>query len=59
MNLPKWKKTKQMKRLALISLLLLSFLAGCADRTRVNCERIKNKAPGVVTTVQVGGGRCG
>jgi hypothetical protein len=49
-----------MKRLALISLLLLSFLAGCADRTRVNCERIKNKAPGVVEAPdQVGGGRCG
>jgi hypothetical protein len=32
----------------------------CSDRTRVNCERIKNKAPGAVeTTVQVGGGRCG
>jgi hypothetical protein len=47
-----------MKRLLLTSLLLLT-LSSCADRTRVNCERIKNKAPGVVTTVQVGGGRCG
>jgi hypothetical protein len=47
-----------MKRLALISLLAITITA-CSDRTRVNCERIKNKAPGVVTTVQVGGGRCG
>ena len=47
-----------MKRLALISLLTITF-TGCSDRSRVNCERIKNKAPGVVTTVQVGGGRCG
>jgi phosphoribosylformimino-5-aminoimidazole carboxamide ribonucleotide (ProFAR) isomerase len=47
-----------MKRLALISLLAVT-LTACSDRTRVNCERIKNKAPGVVTTVQVGGGRCG
>ena len=47
-----------MKRLALISLFAVS-LASCSDRTRVNCERVKNKAPGVVTTIQVGGGRCG
>ena len=47
-----------MKRLALISLFAVT-LAACSDRTRVNCERVKNKAPGVVTTVQVGGGRCG
>ena len=47
-----------MKRLALLSLLTIT-LTACSDRTRVNCERIKNKAPGVVTTVQVGGGRCG
>jgi hypothetical protein len=47
-----------MKRLALISLLAIT-LTACSDRTRVNCERTKNKAPGVVTTVQVGGGRCG
>jgi hypothetical protein len=47
-----------MKRLALISVLAITITA-CSDRTRVNCERIKNKAPGVVTTVQVGGGRCG
>ena len=47
-----------MKRLALLSLLTIT-LTACGDRTRVNCERIKNKAPGVVSTVQVGGGRCG
>jgi hypothetical protein len=48
-----------MKRLSLTLLLCLA-LSSCADRTRVNCERIKNKAPGAVeTTVQVGGGRCG
>jgi hypothetical protein len=47
-----------MKRLALLSLFAVT-LTACSDRTRVNCERIKNKAPGVVTTIQVGGGRCG
>ena len=47
-----------MKRLALISVFAVT-LTACADRTRVNCERIKNKAPGVVTTNQLGGGRCG
>ena len=47
-----------MKRLALLSLLTIT-LTACSDRTRVNCERIKNKTPGVVTTVQIGGGRCG
>ena len=47
-----------MKRLALFSLLAVT-LSSCGDRTRVHCERVKNKAPGVVTTVQVGGGRCG
>jgi hypothetical protein len=48
-----------MKRLALITLIAMS-LSSCADRTRVNCERVKNKALNVVdTTVQMGGGRCG
>ena len=47
-----------MKRLVLISLFAI-LLASCGDRTRVNCDRVKNKAPGVVTTIQVGGGRCG
>jgi hypothetical protein len=47
-----------MKRLALISLLAIT-LTACSDRTRVNCERIKNKAPGVITTNQIGGDRCG
>jgi hypothetical protein len=47
-----------MKRLALISVFAVA-LSACSDRTRVNCERIKNKAPGVVATNQIGGGRCG
>jgi hypothetical protein len=47
-----------MKRLALISLIAITVTA-CSDRTKVNCERIKNKAPGVVTTNQIGEGRCG
>jgi hypothetical protein len=48
-----------MKRLALISLLAIT-LTACADRTRVNCERIKNKLPVTIgTDVQIGGGRCG
>lgn len=48
-----------MKRLALLSLLTIT-LTACSDRTRVNCERIKNKAPGVIEAPdQVGGGRCG
>jgi PBP1b-binding outer membrane lipoprotein LpoB len=48
-----------MKRLALISLVAIT-LSGCADRTRVNCERQRNKAlNSVETTIQIGGGRCG
>ena len=48
-----------MKRLALITLLAMS-LTSCADRTRVNCERQRNKALNAVeTTIQIGGGRCG
>jgi hypothetical protein len=49
-----------MKRLLLISATLIT-LAGCSDRVRVNCERVKNKALSAVTetTVQIGGGRCG
>ena len=48
-----------MKRQALLSLLTIT-LTSCGDRTRINCERIKNKAPGAVeTSVQIGGGRCG
>ena len=48
-----------MKQLALLSLLTIT-LTACSDRTRVNCERTKNKALGAVeTTVQIGGGRCG
>lgn len=46
-----------MKRLALISLFAFT-LAACSDRTRVNCERTRNKALTVATN-QIGGGRCG
>jgi len=48
-----------MKRLSL-TLLFCLVLSSCADRTRVNCERIKNKAPETIgTQTQIGGGRCG
>ena len=47
-----------MKRLAIVSVIAV-LLTACSDRTRVNCERIKNKAPGVVATNQIEGGRCG
>jgi hypothetical protein len=46
-----------MKRLALLSLLTIT-LTACSDRTRVNCERIKNKAPGVVTPENNLGAKC-
>lgn len=47
-----------MKRLVLISLISLTF-SGCADRTRSNCVRTKNKALTSTATNQIGGGRCG
>jgi hypothetical protein len=48
-----------MKRLALLSLFAVT-LAACSDRTRVNCERQRNKALEMVpTTIQTGGARCG
>ena len=48
-----------MRRLALLSLFAVT-LAACSDRSRVNCERQRNKALQTVeTTIQVGGGRCG
>jgi len=47
-----------MKRLALISLLAIT-LAACSDRTRVNCERQRNKAlTGVVTADNNLGAKC-
>jgi hypothetical protein len=47
-----------MKRLVFISVFAVT-LTACADRTRVNCERIKNKAPETIgTQTQIGGGRC-
>jgi hypothetical protein len=48
-----------MKRMAVVGLLAIT-LAACSDRTRVNCERQRNKALQTVeTTIQTGGGRCG
>jgi len=32
--------------------------AGCADRERVNCVRVKNKAITLTTDMQIGTGRC-
>jgi len=46
-----------MKRLALLSLLTIT-LTACSDRTRVNCERQRNKALTVQPTNQIGEGRC-
>jgi len=51
-------KARNMKRLVIISVFAVT-LTACSDRSRVNCERIKNKAPGVVATNQTGGSRCG
>lgn len=46
-----------MRYLALATLMVT--LTSCADRNRVNCERIRNKAPISVDSTQLGGGRCG
>jgi hypothetical protein len=48
-------------RKSLILLVICASLTACADRERVNCERVKNKALNAVTetTNQIGGGRCG
>ena len=44
---------------SLILLVFLASLTACSDRERVNCERVKNKAPGVATSpTVVGTGRC-
>ena len=48
----------QMKKLLLCLSLLTLCLSSCADRSRVNCERIKNKAPGVVTPENNLGAKC-
>lgn len=45
-------------RKSLILLVFLGSLTACADRTRVQCERTKNKALGSLDA-QIGGGRCG
>jgi hypothetical protein len=48
-----------MRHIALITLFAFT-LAACSDRTRVNCERTRNKALEMVaTTIQTGGSRCG
>jgi hypothetical protein len=39
-----------MRRIAIIGLLAIS-LASCSDRTRVNCERQRNKALGAATVL--------
>ena len=47
-----------MKRLALLSLFAIT-LAACSDRTRVNCERTKNKAlTGITTPENNLGAKC-
>jgi hypothetical protein len=48
-----------MKRLLLISATLIA-LTSCGDRTRVNCERVKNKALSAATIApnEQGTGRC-
>ena len=39
-----------MRRIAIIGLLAIC-LASCSDRTRVNCERQRNKALGAATVL--------
>ena len=46
-------------RKSLILLVFLTSLTACADRTRTNCERTKNKALTSTVSIPVGGGRCG
>ena len=47
-------------RKSLILLVFLGSLTACADRTRVNCERVKNKALSAATIApnEIGTGRC-
>jgi hypothetical protein len=47
-------------RKSLILLVILTPLLGCAERTRVNCERVKNKALSAATIApnEIGTGRC-
>lgn len=48
-----------MRCVAIIGLLAIC-LAACSDRTRVNCERQRNKALGAATVLgQIEGSRCG
>lgn len=46
-------------RKSLILLVFFGSLTACADRTRVNCERVKNKAATATASMTTpGGGRC-
>ena len=47
-------------RTAFVAVLFAGILVACSDRERVNCPRIKNKAPSAQTTDTVNrfGGRC-
>jgi hypothetical protein len=47
-------------RISFVGLLFLSILTACSDRERVNCPRVKNKAPSAQTsdTTPSLGGRC-
>tara|TARA_R110002126_G_scaffold250564_1_gene393452 strand:- start:173 stop:322 length:150 start_codon:yes stop_codon:yes gene_type:complete len=47
-------------RKSLILLVFLGSLTACSDRTRVNCERVKNKALSAATIApnETGTGRC-
>ena len=40
-------------RVSLVAVLFASVLVACADRERVNCPRIKNKALRAATTITV------
>lgn len=40
-------------RISFVAVLFASILTACADRERVNCPRIKNKAPRAETTITV------
>tara|TARA_R110000822_G_scaffold34861_3_gene98672 strand:+ start:1090 stop:1269 length:180 start_codon:yes stop_codon:yes gene_type:complete len=40
-------------RSAFVAVLFASILVACGDRERVNCPRVKNKAPRAATTITV------
>jgi hypothetical protein len=49
-----------MMKKSLILLVICASLTACSDRTRVNCERVKNKALSAATIApnETGTGRC-